>query len=491
MMADPTNSDALELHVEDFGPIAKAEIDLRPLTVLVGPSNTGKSYLAMLIYALHRFNGGRILPFRLNPDRSLTIENPAALGAIAEGADELILDFVESVEDAQASPTGGEVVLSRAASEALRSGFAKRVNLLADEIGRCFGINDLHALARRRKKVARVALRPRVSHGSEPLEHVLAIGASPELAIDIPPGLSVPVEHEPGTPGAFLDMLKGLPKEAKGLSRSLAWSFFVAAVLPRFFGSLRMPAYYLPADRTGLMHAHEAVVGGLIASAPTAGQRPAARTPMLSGVVADFLEQLLQVDRVGRELDLGKSIEQAILGGSVRIERSPNTNYPYFAYRPQGWQEDLALTNASSMVSEVAPVVLYLRHLVSPENVLILEEPESHLHPAMQVEFIQQLTHVVNEGVRLIVTTHSEWLTEELANIVQRSKLPEGQRKGPALTPDQVGVWLFEQKNRPKGSVVKEIPLDADGMYPTGFDEVAMALHNDWAGITSQVEDAS
>ena len=47
----------LKLSVTNFGPIAKADIDLRPLTVFVGPSNTGKSYLAILIYALHKFFG--------------------------------------------------------------------------------------------------------------------------------------------------------------------------------------------------------------------------------------------------------------------------------------------------------------------------------------------------------------------------------------------------------------------------------------------------
>ena len=39
---------------EDFGPIANADIMLRPLTIFIGPSNTGKSYLATLLYALHR-----------------------------------------------------------------------------------------------------------------------------------------------------------------------------------------------------------------------------------------------------------------------------------------------------------------------------------------------------------------------------------------------------------------------------------------------------
>ena len=142
--------------------------------------------------------------------------------------------------------------------------------------------------------------------------------------------------------------------------------------------------------------------------------------------------------------------------------------------------------NASSMVSELAPVVLYLRHVVTRDNLLIVEEPESHLHPAIQVEFTRQLAALVRRGIRVIVTTHSEWLLEELANIVRRSELPEDD--APALRPDQVGAWLFE--DRRNGSVVSEIGLDDSGLYPSGFDDVAAALHNEWADIASRIENA-
>ena len=43
----------VDINVQNFGPIEKAEIDLRPLTVFVGESNTGKTYLAALTYALY------------------------------------------------------------------------------------------------------------------------------------------------------------------------------------------------------------------------------------------------------------------------------------------------------------------------------------------------------------------------------------------------------------------------------------------------------
>ena len=52
-VGDAGDQATLGLKVTNFGPIVEADIELRPLTVFVGPSNTGKSYLAILIYALH------------------------------------------------------------------------------------------------------------------------------------------------------------------------------------------------------------------------------------------------------------------------------------------------------------------------------------------------------------------------------------------------------------------------------------------------------
>ena len=62
--------DNMKISVENYGPIAEAkDIELCPLTVFVGPSNTGKSYLAALIYALFtaiRSETGRFPLFRVS-----------------------------------------------------------------------------------------------------------------------------------------------------------------------------------------------------------------------------------------------------------------------------------------------------------------------------------------------------------------------------------------------------------------------------------------
>ncbi len=494
----------LELEVTDFGPIVKAKVDLRPLTVFVGPSNTGKSYLAILIYALHRVFGGdpRLrrrgfidpgLPFRRGDERL----SKASADALLEMARSFKLSSDSELRDQDT------VVLPPLVADALRSMFDELAYGLSNEIGRCFGVRKSRALLRKGQTgPSRIVMRPRISDHRYFAEHRMSLEQEAEFKTTVPAEVPIPVREgihrylDLSYPMHLLDEVEWAAgfNQRDFVSREIL-SSLGAMVLPSLVGPLHLPAYYLPADRTGVMHAHNVVVSALIASAPTAGLRPATRTPTLSGVLADFLEQLIEIDRIGptnrkaKERDLGRNIEQAILGGSVQVDRSTHIDYPSFAYRPHGWKESLALANASSMVSELAPVVLYLRHMIKPGNVLIVEEPESHLHPGMQVEFTRQIAALIEVGVRVIITTHSEWLLEELANIVRRSQLPKAERGDePALRSDQVGVWLFEPKQRPKGSFISEIHLDESSLYPSGFDKVARSLHNEWADISSRLE---
>ncbi len=265
-------------------------------------------------------------------------------------------------------------------------------------------------------------------------------------------------------------------------------------LLPEMVGALHRRAYYLSADRTGVMHAHSVVVSALIERAAMAGLRQAPKTPTLSGVLADFLEQLIGIDshphrrRKSRTSQAGR-IEDAILQGTVLMETGEATGYPRFAYQPEGWRETLPLMNASSMVSELAPVVLFLRHLVAPGDLLIIEEPESHLHPAMQVEFTRQIASLVRSGIRVLVTTHSEWVLEELSNIVLASAVPKSRQQATggnsvALKSSEVGVWAFNPKKRPKGTVIEEVNLSASGdLYSASFDDVSTETYNKWVTL--------
>ena len=53
------NQKNLKLAVKNFGPIREGEVEFKPLTVFIGPNNSGKSYMATLLYALLQALTGR------------------------------------------------------------------------------------------------------------------------------------------------------------------------------------------------------------------------------------------------------------------------------------------------------------------------------------------------------------------------------------------------------------------------------------------------
>ena len=75
------------------------------------------------------------------------------------------------------------------------------------------------------------------------------------------------------------------------------------------------------------------------------------------------------------------------------------------------------------MVTELTPVVLLLRGGLEPGDTLIIDEIEAHLHPAAQTQMATLLARLVRAGVRVLITTHSDWLLKELGNL----RLPPGQ----------------------------------------------------------------
>ena len=505
-MADPTVQDSIELEVNDFGPIVDAKIDLRPLTVFVGPSNTGKSYLATLIYALHMYFTGRSITSRffLNYERLLNLGPSFVDRETLNALNEFLMEVTNWTGDMWNKK---EVVLPIPIVKAICSMFELQNDQLHSEIERCFGIDSASALIRKgNSRCARIVLRKSISRELASFEHELTLKSNaPEfvtamrnvehLRVNLDDRREF-VEYYDRLKKTFLipdKMSQDTYRQALGPVNHL-----LGLALPQLVGSLYRAALYLPADRTGVMNSHQVVVSALIQNATTAGLRPDEEIPMLSGVLGDFLQNLLVMpsaanrQRTSRE-HLGARIEDLILGGSIQVERSELISYPHFTYQPTGWNHPMPLMNASSMVSEIAPVVMFLRHLVGPGTTLVIEEPESHMHPAMQVEFTRQIAALVKAGVRVIVTTHSEWVLEELANIVRRSELTEAGRKEMphgefALRPKQVGAWLFKQKRRPKGSVVEEIRFDPDaGGLESDFGDVSEQVYNDWTTIGNRI----
>ena len=523
----------VELEVSDFGPIAQAKIDLRPLTVFIGPSNTGKSYLATLIYALHLMYTERTLEVlgerqrdsipvesrfvASGPPVSISHDTLRSLGRWASVDSGPSRTANESTKVPRVLPTDAEQIV-RAMLAGSPGGTGAFFEAIID---RCFGAshNAGNLVRKKAQRPARVVLRSRMtdSPGDEqPLaKYAYSLGKRRVLLhSEVHSDRPLPLADPPltsflisalslfygGDPSQKLD--DDWADNADRRASAIGWTLsgLADAALPGLVGPLAAPAFFLPAARTGVMDAHRFVLGTLAIASSYAGMRETTSSPSLSGIHADFIRQLVEMkhsadDPLRQSIrEIGAQIERTVLAGTILEERT-EAGYPEISYRSSEDDHAIPLSQSSSMVSELAPIVLYIKNLLESGDTLIIEEPESHLHPAAQSALAIQLVRLVNAGVRIIVTTHSEWMLDQFDNQLRMSNLPAKHREGlpggeAALDPAHFGAWFFEPKKRPRGTVVRELAFDEDeGGIASGYDEVADAMYNEWATIGNRRAD--
>jgi hypothetical protein len=125
-------------------------------------------------------------------------------------------------------------------------------------------------------------------------------------------------------------------------------------------------------------------------------------------------------------------------------------------------ERSVDLTSVGVGVSQVLPVIL-LCLLAHPGTLVVLEQPELHLHPALQQELGDFLLACVRSGRQLLVETHSEHLINRLRRRVAEDESEQTQRL--------VGLLFAEQHNGHTNYRVSEVNalggLDED--WPEGF----------------------
>ena len=469
----------IHINVENFGPIEKAEIDLRPLTVFVGESNTGKTYLAALIYALHRrFWGFSQLPwaeyfnihFRLigrSRDRYSQIE--------LQKAEQEILEVIEKLNTPERPFKFSD--LPKEVRNGLDFGPID-LDDFTNDLEWCFDLENVSKLIRftgSSDNEMKVTLS--VHEGNETCWdfEIRATGsANPTLNGNINPDM-VLFKAKHGTEFSELSQFE---------------NYFRTLVAQRL---QEKKSYYLPAARSGILQSHGVIVNALIKRATRIDSGPF-EDSKFSGMIGDFLQRISQYkerEESSEEISrVAEQLETELLEGKIEVKRAAPEAYPEFLYRPDQAKEALRMSHSAAMVSELAPLVLYLRGIVGQGDLLIIEEPESHLHPGAQTIIAQTLARLVRAGVHILITTHSNYLIQQIGNLIREGELrKQGESTSESadyLKAEEVGAWWFH-KDKP----VEELPFDlVEGIEPEDHLDIAEDLYNRSAGLQNRIEQA-
>lgn len=247
----------------------------------------------------------------------------------------------------------------------------------------------------------------------------------------------------------------------------------------------------LPAARTGFMLAKNVInkVSRQIAYDMAGVEQREGIQPFTKPII-HFLNMMepLSLDNETEYGEIIKWMETFLTHG--RLQYGNELKGQEIRYLPDGSKESLPLRTTSAVVTELTPLLLLLKYRRSLQAICY-EEPEMCLHPGLQQEMGKLLIRLVNHGLSMIATTHSDILVQHVNNMCRLKALGSprelleklGLKEEDAIDIQNVAIYQFTDLG--EYSTVEElVPNDGQFQVKTFFDALTDIL-----GQTSEVQD--
>lgn len=171
--------------------------------------------------------------------------------------------------------------------------------------------------------------------------------------------------------------------------------------------------------------------------------------------------------------EFADEIEQMILHGGITVTKEGEIKYHVSK------ETELGFNDSSSAIKTLAPLVLYLRYSSGQYNVLFIDEPELNLHPKNQILLAKIFVKMINAGLRLVISTHSDYIIREINNMIMADGLNKagdkiftnmGYDESLCLSQDKFAPYLFEKNSNGKVNV-KPLEVDRYGFNMPSIDD--------------------
>ena len=438
----------MKISFENFGVINKGEIEQKPLTILCGENNTGKTYAMYAMYGLTTPLNievvslqSKILPIfkRLTKEKIIQIDIKAFI----------IENILHINENSSIS-----------------------INMSIENIFN--GKNFRHNSQSINVKYQENILLNNIYNNQIALNSPIFsfIKERDSYLVKIKQNHSMPIENDD-----FVGVFSYLFILALILSQR------TTLFLPAERAGLNLFYSELNAYRTHLLHNNNTNKNDFLVSTYT---KP----------IADYIDWLNKISRYKNQKSelfssLSTTLQNNILGGSYSLDETNSINFHL-----NNQKDTLPLHLTSSKVKTYFGLWFYLQHMAQEGDVLMIDEPELSLHPNNQRKIARLLAQLVNKGIRVVISTHSDYIVREFNSLIMLGHAQDEKSKqelmakynyqeDELLTKDKVGAYLFHNNTIDSMEITKD-----EGIIATTFDEVINELNQSSDDIYYSLKDS-
>jgi predicted ATPase len=238
-------------------------------------------------------------------------------------------------------------------------------------------------------------------------------------------------------------------------------------------GALEGLVSYISADRLGTRNSFPLSIESKV---DTVGNRGENIVDFLSRIDTEWYDlrvptALVAKEGIGIRENIKKWLRVISPGVDFEYESYPETDTgrtEFNKHRPCHVGFGLSYT-----LPVITSVLIHAGQLSSKKlnmALLLIENPEAHLHPSGQTKMGEMLALAASCGLQIVVETHSDHLLNGIRIAVKEKK----------IRPEDVKCFFFESKDNEKPTIVNRISIDKYGMmnyWPEGFfDETEKSL---------------
>ena len=209
--------------------------------------------------------------------------------------------------------------------------------------------------------------------------------------------------------------------------------------------------------------------------------------------VANDLENVQKY--VGDYSSIADLIERDLLNGEVSMTKNGDVEFHSVG---MGKSRRLPFHMSSSIVKTMASLVVYLRHVARRGDMLIIDEPEMNFHPDVQVLLARIFVLLTAKGLRVVLSTHSDYIIRELNNLIMAGTIRKSGNEGIAkemgymddmlLDHNDIAVMLFEQTGNGKVKV-RQLVVDDKGFAVESIDRTIDRQNEDAEALYAMLID--
>ena len=196
----------------------------------------------------------------------------------------------------------------------------------------------------------------------------------------------------------------------------------------------------------------------------------------------NWLNELTEIQRgaAGAFHQHALQLQKQLANGAYKVERRSGVIRfkPYQRRRGGGAIQSMGLHMTSSTVKSLFGLWFYLENQAQPGDLLMIDEPELNIHSENQRHIARLLARLVNAGLRVVISTHSDYIVREFNSLLMLSQdngeLSDrhGYSEDEVLKVEQVSACLFDNQKITPFEISSE-----DGIYATTFDTVIEDLN--------------